>query len=221
METKKNPKLLLENKRISFILTGLLFSGSLTLASFSYKKGIDNYVVDNRLSNKVPIEYEVEEVKIVSPPENEPKIVYTPPVTETIKEKENDDKIIITTVVVTPPDIKLDTVPIIVIKEDVIDFPDVEASFPGGFIEMSKWINTNIVYPDISLELMEQGRVYISFIVESDGSITDIKIDRGVSIDLDREAKRIIRHMPNWVAGEVKGKKVRTRCSLPISFSIN
>ena len=69
--------------------------------------------------------------------------------------------------------------------------------------------------------MMDQGRVYISFVVEKDGTITDVKVDRSISKELDREAKRIVRLMPKWVAGETKGEKVRTRCSLPISFAIN
>ena len=66
----------------------------------------------------------------------------------------------------------------------------------------------------------EQGRVYLSFVVEKDGGISNVKVERGVSKDLDREAKRIVRAMPKWEAGEVGGKKVRTRCSLPIVFTL-
>ena len=67
----------------------------------------------------------------------------------------------------------------------------------------------------------EQGRVYLSFVVEADGSISNIDIERGVSSDLDKEAKRLIRKMPSWDAGEAKGKKARTRCRLPINFTLN
>lgn len=221
MEIKKNTSLNLENKRIPFLFIGFLFSGALLLASFTYTKGIvrdrDNFVTQ-------PVEqinYEVTEQEKVEPPQEEPKIVYTPPPSEEIKEKENTNEIVKTTVVVTPPDIKIDSSPVIIVKEEIIEFPDVEAGFPGGFIEMSKWINKNIVYPEISLEMMDQGKVYISFVVEKDGTITDIKIDRSISKELDKEAKRIVRLMPKWVAGETKGEKVRTRCSLPINFSIN
>jgi TonB family protein len=69
--------------------------------------------------------------------------------------------------------------------------------------------------------LNEQGRVYLSFVVETDGSITNIAIERGVSTDLDKEAKRLLRNMPAWSPGEAKGKKSRTRCRLPINFTLN
>lgn len=221
MEIKKNNSLNLENKRLNFLFIGFLFSGALSLASFSYKKGISRDINNPTPQAIEHINYEVTEQEKVNPPQEEPKIAYTPPPSEEIKEKENSNEIVISTIVVTPPNIKIDSMPIIVIKEEIIEFPDIEAGFPGGFIEMSKWINNNIIYPEISLEMMEQGKVYISFVVEKDGTITDIKIDRGISWELDKEAKRVVRLMPKWVAGEAKGEKVRTRCSLPISFSIN
>ena len=67
----------------------------------------------------------------------------------------------------------------------------------------------------------EQGKVYLSFVVGSDGSISQVKVERGVSKDLDREAKRVVRSMPKWVPGEAGGKKVATRCRLPIVFTLN
>lgn len=221
METKKNTSLILENKRINFLFIGLLFSGALTLASFSYRVKLDESVVKLSTISTNSIEYDMEDTKQIEPPKEEPKIVYTPPVTEDSKEKENNNEIVISTITITPPDIKIDSLPVIIIKEEIIDFPDIEATFPGGYLEMSRWINQNVVYPDISIEMMEQGKVYVSFVIEKDGTITDIKIDRGISRELDMEAKRLIRLMPKWDAGETKGEKVRTRCSLPINFAIN
>ena len=104
--------------------------------------------------------------------------------------------------------------------DEIIDFPDVEAGFPGGPAIMQRYIARNVIYPQTSIEMNEQGRVYLSFIVEVDGSITHVAIERGVSQDLDREAKRVVRNMPKWKPGEAKGKAVRTRCRLPIKFTI-
>ena len=86
---------------------------------------------------------------------------------------------------------------------------------------MQKWIGENVQYPQTAIEMNEQGRVYLSFVVESNGSIGGVKIERGVSVDLDREAKRLLRKMPKWTAGEARGRKVRTRCRLPINFTLN
>jgi len=86
---------------------------------------------------------------------------------------------------------------------------------------MMKWINDNISYPETSIEMNEQGRVFLQFVIEKDGTITNIKVDRGVSLDLDKEAKRVIRNMPNWTPGEIGGRAVRARCRLPINFQLN
>ena len=66
----------------------------------------------------------------------------------------------------------------------------------------------------------DQGRVFLSFVVETDGSITNIEVTKGRTKELDREAKRVVRKMPKWSAGESSGKKVRTRCQLPIVFTL-
>jgi TonB family protein len=129
---------------------------------------------------------------------------------------------------------------VISVLEEIVDFPDVEASFPCvefyrydslgtivsqnqlcGSSAMMKWISKNVNYPQTSIEMNEQGRVFLSFVVEKDGSLSNIAIERGVSLDLDREAKRVVRKMPNWIPGEASGRKVRARCRLPINFQLN
>jgi TonB family protein len=105
--------------------------------------------------------------------------------------------------------------------DEVIEFPDVEAGFPGGTAGLQRWIVQNVQYPQTSIEMNEQGRVYLSFVIEKDGSISNIVIERGVSPDLDREAKRVVRTMPNWIPGEEKGKRARVRCRLPINFTLD
>ena len=107
------------------------------------------------------------------------------------------------------------------IVEDAIDYPDVEAEFPGGQEAMHAFIVENLQYPDVSLEMKEQGVVYVSFIVEKDGSLSDIVVVRGVSADLDREARRVVRLMPKWTPAELKGKPVRSRYQLPLKFKLD
>ena len=91
----------------------------------------------------------------------------------------------------------------------------------GGPAAMMKWIKANAKYPQTSIEMNEQGRVFLSCIVEKDGSITNVKVERGVSIDLDREAKRVVRKMPKWIPGEQSGKTVKTIVRIPISFKFD
>ena len=119
------------------------------------------------------------------------------------------------------PEIVVAEETVIEVQEEIIEFPDVEAGFPGGTAELQRWIVQNIQYPQTSIEMNEQGRVYLSFVVEADGSISNIAVERGVSADLDKEAKRVVRTMPKWTPGEAKGKKARVRCRLPINFTLN
>lgn len=106
--------------------------------------------------------------------------------------------------------------------EPVFEFPDVEASFPGGYDSLSRWINRNIEYPSGSIEKGEQGRVYVAFVVEVDGSLSSIKIERGAFPLLDAEVLRLVGSMPNWIPGEMgEGKKCRTRFRLPVNFTLD
>ena len=109
-----------------------------------------------------------------------------------------------------------------VVAAEVVDFPDVEAEFPGGMEPMKKYIDDNVQYPDAAREQGIEGRVYVSFVVEKDGAITGVSIMRGTaSPELNEEAKRLVRNMPKWKPGEVKNAPVRSRCRLPIFFTLN
>lgn len=107
-----------------------------------------------------------------------------------------------------------------VVEEEIVEFPDVEPEFPGGKEKMAEYINQNIMYPEISIENQIEGKVYLGFIVEKDGSISNIKVLRGADPDLDREAKRVLRNMPKWKPGMYNGKIVRVRMILPIVFDL-
>lgn len=103
-------------------------------------------------------------------------------------------------------------------SDPVIQFPDVEAQFSLGNENLPAWIAEHIIYPQEAKDLMEQGKVYVSFIVEKTGEITNIKIERGVSPSLDQESKRVIRSMPSWTPGEKGGQKIRSKVMIPVTF---
>lgn len=106
-------------------------------------------------------------------------------------------------------------------KPEIYEFPDVEAQFPGGPDSLSAFVRNTLIYPEVSKDMGDQGKVYVSFVIEVDGSISNVVVERGVSAELDREAKRIIRNMPKWITAEVKGKPVRSRYRLPIWFKLD
>jgi protein TonB len=106
------------------------------------------------------------------------------------------------------------------VSEEIIDFPEVQASYPGGSAALKKFIAENINYPKIDKEAGIEGKVYASFVVEIDGSITNVKIQRGVSKTIDNEAKRVIRLTSNWNPAEIRGRAVRCSVRLPITFEL-
>ena len=107
--------------------------------------------------------------------------------------------------------------PVFTFEDDIV-IPLVDAMYDGGILEMKKKIVSVQEYPEIDRELGNQGTVYVSFVVEKDGSVTNIKAVRGVSETLDREAVRIIESFPKWIPGQDKYGVVRTRVRMPIKF---
>ena len=93
-------------------------------------------------------------------------------------------------------------------------------SFPGGQSALMKYLSDNVRYPVVAQENGVQGRVVISFIVERDGSITDVRVVRSVDPSLDKEAQRVVRSMPNWIPGKQNGSAVRVKYNVPVSFRL-
>lgn len=107
-----------------------------------------------------------------------------------------------------------------IVSPEIQEYPRVEASFPGGMDSLNNWIKMHQTYPEESLKYEEQGKVMVSFVVEPDGSITNIRIEKGVSMELDRAAKELIRSMPNWTPEAPGGMKVRSRVQLPVIYKL-
>ena len=106
----------------------------------------------------------------------------------------------------------------------IVDFAQVEPIYPGDsntdHTKMMKFISDNIEFPEMDKEQGNQGKVYVEFVVETDGSLTNVRVLRGVSETLDREAVRVIKLMPKWIPGQQNGKTVRCRTRLPITFRL-
>lgn len=104
---------------------------------------------------------------------------------------------------------------------NVVQFPPMEAQFPGGTQKMKRFIVMNINYPDQARENGISGKVYIDFIITTNGSIRNVQVVRSVEESLDAEAVRMIKSMPNWIPAEYKGESVASKCRLPITFTLS
>ena len=107
-------------------------------------------------------------------------------------------------------------------EEEIFDTVEEQPSFVGGQAALLKYLRSNIVYPRISLENGSQGRTFLKFVVNADGSIQDIEVLRSSGdIYLDKEAIRVVEAMPKWNPGRQLGKAVRTRYVLPVAFILS
>ncbi|CAG7581041.1 MAG: putative transport protein [uncultured marine phage] len=229
MQNKKSKKSDLERKRFAFFNIGLLIVASLVLMAFNYvSPEVEEPTYEYTEYNDIPtfddeVIYEVvpqkiERRKVIPDNFEDIKVV-----DKKLKEGDpiivKDGKIIIddgTDCIDCDIDLTL-------IPEDIDSvhlFTDVDPKFPGGDGEMANWIGENVQYPDISLEMGEQGIVYVKFVVRKDGSISDVKIAQSESDGLNNEAMRLVKTMPKWSPGEQAGKPVSVEFTLPIFFKI-
>jgi protein TonB len=105
---------------------------------------------------------------------------------------------------------------------DIIEITsgETEPEFPGGKQAMYQFIIKNVKYPQLAVDSNISGNVYVQFVVDTVGKISDVKVARGVHYLLDAEAVRVVKSMPNWIPGKIRGKAVKVRYYLPINFKL-
>jgi protein TonB len=122
------------------------------------------------------------------------------------------------TIIFSNPNLGKNEIKIIPEKIGPVIFANIMPEFPGGESEMLSFLRKNIEYPSDAREMNVQGTVYVNFVVNTDGSISDIKIVRGVFASCDNEALRVMKMMPNWKPGKQNGLAVSVYFNLPISY---
>jgi protein TonB len=225
MEIKKNPHVDAEKHRMPFILLGLFFTAAFVFMAFSYRSGdglAGNGADDGKTKD---VEFELNELDEPPPPEDTPPPPETPevppPPTDDVREVEKEDDQ--TKVSIAPPDVPpppVTTAPPPPPQDEIFDVVEEEPTFPGGEEAMQSFIKKNVKYPDMSIQMGDQGKVYVRFVVEKDGSISNVSIARGVTPELDKEAMRVVKMMPNWAPGKQRGRAVRTNVVIPIVFKL-
>ena len=102
----------------------------------------------------------------------------------------------------------------------IFDNVDEEASFPGGIAACMKYIADNFRYPNIQGDCSIQGKIVVTFTVNEDGNLSDIKVKKSVYSDLDKEAVRVVKSMPSWIPAKQNGKAVKSRYTLPVYIHV-
>lgn len=92
--------------------------------------------------------------------------------------------------------------------------------FPGGLYYLVSYLSENVLYPEEALTKQIQGRVIVSFVVETDGTLSNIQIEQSVSPSLDEEALRVVRNMPRWIPAKQSRNPIKLKFNLPINFSL-
>ena len=217
MEPKKNPEISLEKKKGLFFQIGLIITLIIVLGAFewrSYEKvdyNLGQLNLDDLEEEIIPITKQ--EVKPPPPPPPPPEVIE---IVEDEVEIEEELEI---------EDTESDEDIAIEIEEESDDefFMVVENMpvFPGGDLGLMKYIQKNVKYPPIAKEYNITGKVYVSFIVDRSGSVTNAKIVRGVDKNLDAEALRVVKSLPKYKAGTQRGKAVRVMFTIPINFTLN
>lgn len=237
MESKKTKISDFEAVRSTNFFVGLLTMGGLSLAAFTYSNESE-ITAEKKRVKPIEIEYMVAEEKPVEMPkiklpteqkqpekQQEATINIQRTVDENISASKNTTTEIKTEVTLGDIDREFD----VEIKNEIIgdidieiiDVTDVDAKYIGDYPAMMKFISKNLSYPQEAIDLQEQGVVFVSFVVEKNGEITNVAAVNKVSRSLEREAVRLVRSFPIWIPGEVNLQKVRTRVQLPIRFELH
>lgn len=226
-EVKKSPKADLESHKMTSILMGVVVGFAIIFFAFEWssetKKVDESIIVQDILAEE---EIEITRREPTPPPPPPPPEPEAPEVIDVVEEKV-ETRIEIKTeddasqrqmeayVPPPPPKPKQEEV-----TEEIFVVVEEQPEFPGGNTAMMKFLGDNIKYPVIAQENGIQGRVITNFVVERDGSITDVQVVRGVDPSLDKEAVRVIKSMPKWKPGKQRGSTVRVRFTLPVVFRL-
>ncbi|MCK9168078.1 MAG: energy transducer TonB [Bacteroidales bacterium] len=224
MEAKKSPKANLEDKRTIFIEIGFIIALAVVLLAFEWKK----YDIEvAQLGAREAVE-QVEEIIINTKQEVKPPPPKPPPTTTVLNIVEDDVEIEDELIIDVEADEALEIeeyIPIEVEEEEVVEeeiFLVVEnqPEFPGGEAARLKYLSENIEYPQMAKESGIQGIVFVTFVVEPNGSISNVAILRGIGGGCDEEAVRVVQNMPSWKPGKQRGRPVRVRFNMPIKFTL-
>lgn len=229
MEAKKNPKADLEKRKGLFLELGLAVALAGCLVAFNVKSyDHEEIVVEERtvIDEVTETVIQTQQEETPPPPEPEaPEVVTEVHIIDNDAESENEmgilsmdltDDIITDDPVMTAPKEEEE-------DKDVEVYVVVEqpAVFPGGEAALNKFLAENIRYPDLARTSGIEGKVYIRFVVEKDGSVSNVKIMRDIGGGCGAEAVRVVKSMPKWTPAKQQTRTVRSEFNLPVNFSFN
>ncbi|UCS93207.1 TonB family protein [Echinicola marina] len=224
MEAKKTPQADLRGKYGLFFNIGLLISVALILAAFEFK----SYQKVNSLELKTESDSfdKILDIPITVHEPPLPQKVEQPKIEEVPDEEEIMDKIDEVFDINLPEEVKIpeyiinEAPPVEENAEEIFEVVETMPTPPGGLEGWAKYLNKHLKYPTQARRMGIGGTVYLYFVVNTDGSIQDITVARGIGAGCDAEAVRVLQNAPKWTPGKQRGKPVRVKMALPIKFQL-
>ena len=227
MEPKKNPKADLENRRGLYLEIGLVVILVAALVAFNLK----SYDSEEKVQFERQASEEQEEIVIQTqqeelpppPPPEQPEVTTEFEVVEDDKEVKNE---LVVNAEVTEETKNIEITPVKIEEEEeeeeqqIFTVVENDPEFPGGMEALYKYLAQNIKYPQLARDNNITGRVYVTFVVERDGSITGCKVLRDIGGGCGAETVRVVKSMPKWTPGKQRGKAVRVQFNLPVNFNL-
>jgi periplasmic protein TonB len=226
LEIKKYPKVDLNNKRSLIFSLSLLITLSMVLYAFEWKQ-YDKTIVEitTKKTNAFETMIEVPSTQIPPPPQEiivqQPQLVAVPDEEEVKQDVKFTFDVEVTTetrieeyVPVEQPKVQEEE------TEEIFLVVEENAEPKGGYSAFYKFVSENIKYPGPARRMRIEGRVYVEFIVNKDGKISDAKTVKGIGGGCDEEAERIVMEAPSWNPAKQRGRPVRQRMVLPITFKL-
>ncbi|MBO4740397.1 MAG: TonB family protein [Bacteroidales bacterium] len=229
MEAKKSPRADLEKKKGLYLEIGLIFSLAIVLLAFSIKSYDQSKIEPNNYDGPImdvldDILNTDQQEEVAPPPEQEQQTTEFEIVDDNV---EIENEVVPVNADDNANSAQQDYVAPVVEdiedeKKEVEIFVVVESmpEYPGGETELYKYLGNSINYPEQARNLGLQGKVYVTFVVEKDGSIANPKVLRDIGGGCGEEALRVVRSMPKWKPGKQHGKNVRVQYNLPVLFQL-
>lgn len=223
MEAKKTESASLSKKSGFFFNVGLFVSMCLVVLAFEWRKYDDGALVDlGQVSDDFEELLEIPPTDIPPPPPpkiQQPEIIEVPDEEEIEEEIEVDLDVEITEETVIE-DIIIEEAPEEEVAEEVFTIVEDAAEFPGGVQAFYKFVQTKMKYPAQARRMGIEGKVYVQFIVDKDGSVTDVQAVKGIGAGCDEEAVRVLQSSPKWSPPKQRGVPVKQKIILPITFKL-
>ena len=231
MEVKKSRGADLENLRVQGFLLGLVVVLAALLVALEWNSNDSGWAffeTDDDLEAEMelsPLKRDKDEIPMMLPQEQKVE----QPKSEQLRLVEDDVELTFEPEPVERPeeqkeqkDVDEDKPEVVDMYNEPVDFRVVEdlPQFPGGASEFMKWLTKNLKYPASAQKKQVKGRVVAQFIVNTDGSVSDLELTEHLEAACDREVLRVLRMMPNWQAGVMNAKPCRTKVCIPIVFNL-